>query len=211
MLFKLETRLRRLVWRASNPTYGVFMTSCVLSLLAMKALATSYGPADTHRRRVAAESTYAKRRFYEVNDNPVRAADRPLGPLHELLTRHTRSLRLAPTLAPAHALLATFRHPTSPPNAPRLHPCAPHRPPPPPRPTDPLGSSTASRRTPSAATASIQCRRSSTEVLLSPTTDRSGRGRGSFLMCDGEDLILRVHGSQTIAHEATSSCPPLVK
>jgi hypothetical protein len=71
MLFKLETRLRRLVWRASNPVYNVFITSTVLSFFAMKALASSYGPADTHRRRVEADGTYAKRRFAEVNDNPL--------------------------------------------------------------------------------------------------------------------------------------------
>ena len=69
MLFKLETRLRRLVWRASNPVYAVFISSTVLSFFAMKALASSYGPADTHRRRVEAGGTYAKRRFAEVNDS----------------------------------------------------------------------------------------------------------------------------------------------
>jgi hypothetical protein len=73
MLFKLETRLRRLVWRASNPVYGVFITSTVLSFFAMKAFASSYGPADTHRRRVEAGGTYAKRRFAEVNDSESRA------------------------------------------------------------------------------------------------------------------------------------------
>ena len=71
MLFKLETRLRRLVWRASNPTYAIFMSSCVVSFLFMKAAATAYGPTDTHRKRVAADGTYAKRRFAEVNDNPL--------------------------------------------------------------------------------------------------------------------------------------------
>ena len=76
MLFKLETRLRRLVWRASNPVYNVFITSTVLSFFAMKALASSYGPADTHRRRVEADGTYAKRRFAEVNDSEGRAARR---------------------------------------------------------------------------------------------------------------------------------------
>ena len=76
MLFKLETRLRRLVWRASNPVYSVFITSTVLSFFAMKALASSYGPADTHRRRVEADGTYAKRRFAEVNDSEGRAARR---------------------------------------------------------------------------------------------------------------------------------------
>jgi hypothetical protein len=72
MLFKLETRLRRLVWRASNPIYGVFISSTVLSFFAMKAFASSYGPADTHRRRLEADGTYAKRRFAEVNDSGCR-------------------------------------------------------------------------------------------------------------------------------------------
>jgi len=72
MLFKLETRLRRLVWRASNPIYGVFISSTVLSFFAMKAFASSYGPADTHRRRLEADGTYAKRRFAEVNDSERR-------------------------------------------------------------------------------------------------------------------------------------------
>jgi hypothetical protein len=71
MLFKLETRLRRLVWRATNPVYGIFLTSCVVSFAFMKAVATPYGAADTHKRRLEADGTYAKRRFAEVNDNPL--------------------------------------------------------------------------------------------------------------------------------------------
>lgn len=69
MLFKLEARLRRLAWRTTNPVFSVFVSSTVMAFFAMKALASSYGPADTHRRRVEADGTYAKRRFAEVNDS----------------------------------------------------------------------------------------------------------------------------------------------
>ena len=80
MLFKLETRVRRLAVRLTNPVYAVFATSIAVSFLAMKSLATAYGPADTHRRRVAAGGTYAKRRFAEVNDNPLyRLPEQPQG------------------------------------------------------------------------------------------------------------------------------------
>ena len=108
MLFKLETRLRRLVWRASNPVYGVFISSTVLSFFAMKALASSYGPADTHRRRVEAGGTYAKRRFAEVNDSEQRAGAGGWGVVLGRRPRaraRARSCACAPTRLLAAALL----------------------------------------------------------------------------------------------------------
>ena len=148
MLFKLETRLRRLVWRASNPVYNVFITSTVLSFFAMKALASSYGPADTHRRRVEADGTYAKRRFAEVNDSEGRAARRG---------RRRRSCRCA---APRLVPFVRRGGPASPSLPPSLPPSpiplaltAPRRAAPRPPPLPPQTRSTGFRRTPSAATA----------------------------------------------------------
>jgi hypothetical protein len=42
-----------------------------LSYTALKAFATSAGPADTHRKRMSADGTYKKRHYPEVNDSPL--------------------------------------------------------------------------------------------------------------------------------------------
>ena len=51
-----------------------------LTLLAFRSFATSYGATDTHRHRLANEGSYKKRRFGEVNDNPLyRLPENPHG------------------------------------------------------------------------------------------------------------------------------------
>jgi hypothetical protein len=147
MLFKLETRLRRLVWRASNPVYGVFISSTVLSFFAMKALASSYGPADTHRRRVEADGTYAKRRFAEVNDSERQAAE-AAGAAAQLRLRGVDELAPYSSARPP----AFLPPPSLPPSLP-LALTAPRRAALFPAPLSPQTRSTGSRRTPSAATA----------------------------------------------------------
>ncbi len=46
----------------------------------MRRFATSYGPTDTHRRHIEADGSYKKRRYAEVNDNPLyRLPEHPYG------------------------------------------------------------------------------------------------------------------------------------
>ncbi len=44
---------------------------CSLSLAGVKHFATSASAGTTHRDRIAANGTYAKRHYAEVNDNPL--------------------------------------------------------------------------------------------------------------------------------------------
>ncbi len=46
----------------------------------MKSFVTSYGPAATHRARLAEDASYKKRRYAEINDNPLyRLPENPRG------------------------------------------------------------------------------------------------------------------------------------
>ena len=42
-----------------------------MSYTALKAFGTSAGPKDTHRAKIAADGSYKKRHYPEVNDNPL--------------------------------------------------------------------------------------------------------------------------------------------
>lgn len=79
---KFSKRWRRIGWRLNTPhsSYAVWVSSTVLTLAFMKAFVISSGPTDTHRRRVAADGSYKRRRFAETDDNPIyRLPENPQG------------------------------------------------------------------------------------------------------------------------------------
>ena len=63
-----------------SPHPSLFLRFSSLSLVGVKHFATSAGASTTHRDRVAANGTYAKRHYAEVNDNPLyRLPENPVG------------------------------------------------------------------------------------------------------------------------------------